>query len=209
MSNSGRLFCVLFLCAAFSGSVNSAEAEGKRIKKSPLDKATIYQPAISRSSPVRVRPFPTENADLGTGANPKKPKYQEIARQMQEEAPDLLLEKFLVQMVKYGFKDVSLLEGDEAIPDDALVIVGEFTVLNPGSQGKRYGVGFGAGKSRICAEGRVIDKEGKPLMDFEHCRHASMGFFGGNSEAQMTNDSSATGSHLAEFLNQWADGRFE
>jgi hypothetical protein len=90
-----------------------------------------------------------------------------------------------------------------------LLIQGEFTKLNPGSRGKRYGVGFGAGKSQVCASGQVVrGVEGEVLMEFDHCRSQAMGAFGGDSKNQMTKDSSATGSHLAEFMGKWAEGKY-
>ena len=90
------------------------------------------------------------------------------------------------------------------------MIEGEFTKLNPGSRGKRYGIGFGAGKSQVCASGKVVrGVQGEVLMEFDHCRHEAVGIFGGDSEVQMTADSRATGSHLADFMGKWADGKYE
>lgn len=45
-------------------------------------------------------------------------------------------------------------------------------------------------------------------MEFDHCRNQPIGFFGGDSEAQMTKDSRSTGSHLAEFMGNWAEGKY-
>jgi len=80
--------------------------------------------------------------------------------------------------------------------------------LNPGSKSKRYVAGFGAGKSQVCAAGRVINAAGDSPLEFDHCRHEAMGLFGGQSEGQMTKDTEATGSHLAEFMAKWADGAY-
>jgi len=183
--------------------------EGQRVKKSPLDHVVLYESLISKDSPIRIREFPTENADLGTGANEDKPKYYALAREMQEKASDLTLQAVIAGLREHGFHDVALVEGNAAIPDDALVIEGEFTKLDPGSEGKRYMVGFGAGKSKVCASGKVVrGEQGKVLMEFDHCRYGSAGALGGNSEAMMTKDSKATGSHLARFMGQWADGKY-
>jgi len=183
--------------------------EGKKIKKSPLDRVVLYEFQISKDTPIRIREFPTDNADLGTGANENKPKYQEIAKEMQENAPRLVLEKVMEGLKEEGFEDVVAIQGDETIPDDALVIEGEFTKLDPGDRSKRYGIGFGAGKSKICASGKVVrGTQGEVLMEFDHCRSQAMGLFGGDSESQMTNDAEGTGSHMAEFMGKWAEGKY-
>jgi hypothetical protein len=183
--------------------------EGKKIKKSPLDHVILYESQISKDAPIRLREFPTDNADLGTGANEKKPKYQEIAREMQENAPKLTLQAAMDGLKEEGFTDVAVVEEDEAIPDDALVIKGEFTKLNPGSQGKRFMVGFGAGKSKVCASGKVVrGEQGEVLMEFDHCRSGTGMLYGGSSEGMMEKDSEGTGSHLAEFMAKWAEGKY-
>ena len=94
------------------------------------------------------------------------------------------------------------------MPEEYLLVKGEFTVLNPGSRAKRYWAGFGAGKSKVCATGEIVDGSGKTLMEFDHCRHEAFGWFGGNSEQQMETDSRASGSHLADFMAKWADGKY-
>jgi hypothetical protein len=190
--------------------VSMAQAgEGKKIKKSPLDRVILYESQISRESPIRLREFPTDNADLGTGANENKPKYQEIAQEMKEKAPELTLEAVMKGLKEEGFTDVAVVGEDETIPDDALVIEGEFTKLDPGDRSKRYGIGFGAGKSKICASGKVVrGTQGEVLMEFDHCRSQAMGLFGGDSENQITNDAKGTGSHMAEFMGKWADGKY-
>jgi len=197
------------LCLALAGEAVVA-AEGREIKPSPLDRVTIYQDRISKESPVRVRNFPADNADLGTGAKQNKPKYQMNAQDMKENAPRLLRDALIYDLKEAGFTDVDVLENGAAAPANALVIVGEFTKLNPGSQGKRYLVGFGAGKSQICAKGRVVTgpDQGTVLMEFDHCRHEAMGLFGGEATGQMAKDSHATGSHLAEFMVKWAEGAY-
>ncbi len=45
-------------------------------------------------------------------------------------------------------------------------------------------------------------------MEFDHCRHEAWGSLGGDSAEQMSRDSYATGSHFAEFLHKWADGKY-
>ena len=191
------------------GGLVALTGEGRKIKKSPLDRVTIYRDSISRDTPIRVRRFATEDADLGTGSKDKnKPKYREIALRMQETAPRMTLEGAIVNLQAHGFADVAeLSEGDEP-PGDCLIVEGEFTLLNPGSQGKRYLVGFGAGKSKLCAAGKVVYTSGQVWMEFDHCRHEAWGLFGGDSTGQMSKDSHATGSHFAEFMDLWSRGKY-
>jgi hypothetical protein len=192
---------VLVVYPAVAGS-------GKKVK-GPLDRAVIHVETISSDAPVRIRTFPTENADLGTGAKKDKPKYQQIADWMQENAPGLLVEGFLGELEANGFSDAAELSGDEELPEDCLVVEGEFTKLNPGSQGKRYWVGFGAGKSKICIEGKIVSSSGEVVAEFEHCRAGAMGWFGGSSTKQMHTDVTRTGVRLASFMTEWSTGKFE
>ena len=204
-SNLVALFGVLLAAGLISPA---AADEGRKVKKSPLDHAVVFQDSISRDLPVRIRPFSAENADLGTGAKKNKPKYQKLAQEMQQDAPELMMSSLIKRLKKGGFDDVEQMEGDLSMPVECLIIEGEFTKLNPGSQSKRYMAGFGAGKSQVCGSGRVTNAHGDLLLKFDHCRHAAMGVFGGESEAQMTNDAEATGSNLAEFMAKWADGAY-
>lgn len=185
-----------------------AASEGRPIARSPLDHATVYQDSISKHVPVRIRMFSTEDADLGTGAKKNKPKYQQIAEDMKASAPELLVRGLTENLKEQGFADVNQMDGTQPVPDESLIIEGEFTVLNPGSQSKRYWAGFGAGKSRVCTTGRVVNATGDLLLEFDHCRNQAMGMCGGESERQMAKDSQATGAHLAEFMSKWAEGAY-
>lgn len=197
------------LVVLLAGAVGPAVAtEGRTIGKSPLDHATLYQNSISKDVPVRIRMFSTENADLGTGAKKNKPKYQQIAEDMKANAPGLLLTGLTENLKENGFPDVGQMDSNQPMPEECLVIEGEFTMLNPGSQSKRYWAGFGAGKSRVCTTGRVVNATGDLLLEFNHCRNQAMGMFGGESEGQMAKDSQATGAHLAEFMAKWAEGAY-
>jgi len=198
--------CVAALCLSLSG-VAVLAVEGREIKHSPLDRVVIYRDSISKQNQVRVRSFPTDNADLGTGAEKDRPKYQMIAQDMQESAPRLLRNALIYDLKELGFTDVALTEDDAVAQSEALVIVGEFTKLNPGSLNKRHFLGFGAGKSQVCTAGRVVTgpDEKTVLMKFDHCRHEAVA---GPSTDQMVNDSRATGRHLAKFMAKWAAGAY-
>jgi len=150
------------MLASLTTASRSSADQGTEVQ-GPLDRATTYQDAISRSQPVRVHRFPTDNADLGTGAKKNKPKYRKIAESMKEEGPELLLEGILDELKAQGLADVAEFSADEEVGDDCLIVKGEFTKLNPGSQGKRYMVGFGAGKNKTCTTGLVVTPAGEVL----------------------------------------------
>ena len=102
------------------------------------------------------------------------------------------------------FPSVAVLEEGAELPAGALLVEGDFTKLNPGSRGKRYWVGMGAGKSKICIAGRVVSAAGDVLATFEHCRSGTMGWFGGRAEGMMATDVHQTAFHLADFMAAWA-----
>lgn len=207
MRPNPTLASLTILCLGLASSPAAAD-EGRAVENSPLDSAVIYQDTVPKNIPLRVRVFSTENADLGTGAKKNKPKYRMIAEDMKEHAPRLLLESTIDGLREAGFVDVAELDTEGPMPAECLVIEGEFTRLNPGSQGKRYFVGFGAGRSQVCMTGRLVDAAGELLMKFDHCRHEAWGLMGGQSTGQMAKDSHASGVHLAEFMEQWAEGKF-
>jgi hypothetical protein len=185
-----------------------AEPEGEFQKEfdDPLDHAIIYQASISKEDPLRIRPFPADNADVGkTG----KKKNKQVADQMKEYAPAALMGVCLEELERAGFIDVAELKEGDPVPENAMIVEGEFTVLNPGSQAKRYWAGFGAGKSKVCATGRMVDTSDAVLMEFDHCRIGAIGIVGGDSSNLMSDDSRETGSHLAEFLKKWAEGKYQ
>ena len=82
------------------------------------------------------------------------------------------------------FKQVSL-EGaapaaDAQVP--TLKVTGAVTKFKAGSRAKRYLIGFGAGKSKMIATVRFIDREsGSVLYEFDADGDVVMGLFGGNS----------------------------
>ena len=202
----GVVVALGMLASVTAGSPSGA-AQGTRVQ-GPLDRATIYQDSISKSQAVRVHRFPTDNADLGTGAKKNKPKYRKIAQEMKDDAPELLLEGIMDELKANGFTDVAEFSADEEVGGDWLIVEGEFTKLNPGSKGKRYMVGFGAGRSQVCSTGRVVTPAGELLADFDHCRSQAIGLFGGESDAQMMKDSVKAGSRFGEFMARWATGGY-
>jgi hypothetical protein len=190
--------------AALIAFVAVAEG-GREVKGGPVDHAVVYESSISKEQPIRVRPFDPSNADVGkTG----KKKYAHVAALMKDTAPTSLMNQLLEDLRAGGFSDVAELEDGVDIPENSIIIEGEFTVLNPGSRAKRYWAGMGAGKSRTCVKGRALDAKGEVLMEFDHCRFGAVGMFGGDSAKQMTTDAMRTGGRLGEFILKWANGEY-
>ena len=126
----------------------------------------------------------------------------------QASAPIALAQSLINQIESRKVLGGAELAGEGAGPDGALHLRGEFTVLNPGSRGKRFWVGMGAGRSRVCVKGELVDGEGRPLFTFEHCRSGtgSWSFVGGRSEGLMISDLSGTAEKLSAFLESWSHG---
>jgi Domain of unknown function (DUF4410) len=83
------------------------------------------------------------------------------------------------------FKQVSL-EGAAPSADAAqaptLKVTATVTKFKAGSRAKRYMIGFGAGKSKVIAHVRFIDREtGGVLYEFDADGDVVMGVFGGGS----------------------------
>ncbi len=72
----------------------------------------------------------------------------------------------------------------DTVPEETDVILLETDVLlvNPGSRGLRYTVGFGAGAAQLELVGRLVDGEtGEILVTFRHKTYGMGGSFGGDS----------------------------
>lgn len=84
------------------------------------------------------------------------------------------------------FKQVTLEGAAPAAGADAsaptLKVTGTVVKFKAGSRAKRYFVGFGAGKTKVIATVRFIDREsGNVLHEFTADGDVHMGIFGGNS----------------------------
>jgi hypothetical protein len=79
--------------------------------------------------------------------------------------------------------------------------------MDPGSQAKRYFVGFGAGKSGVTVDGSVKSSDGTVLATFQQRRVGVMGVAGGDSMEKLVSDTKAIGEDVAKFLNAWVTGK--
>lgn len=63
-----------------------------------------------------------------------------------------------------------------------ILLTGTVTKYQPGSRTKRYLVGFGAGKTKVVASIKLVDKDtGKVLLEKDVDGKVIIGLFGGNS----------------------------
>lgn len=126
---------------------------------------------------------------------PEKGKYQnaevapfaaqdgvQVTAEQLKELTDAVVKE--LQEIK-KFRQVSL-EGAAPSPADAqaptLKVTATVTKFKAGSRAKRYLVGFGAGKSKVIARVRFLDREtGGVLHEFDADGDVVMGVFGGKS----------------------------
>ena len=169
----------------------------------PLDHVVIHVDSISKETPIRIRAFSTDQAEIG---HVKKAAHREEADRMKQYAPTLLTEELGTSLRAAGFKDVAVVKSGDTLPKSCYVIDGKFTVLHPGSQQERLWIGFGAGKSKTCIAGKVTDQAGKNLAEFDNCR---VGTWWGGSEGEMRDDDSReSGNHISGFMHHWAEGDY-
>lgn len=87
------------------------------------------------------------------------------------------------------------------MPTTDLVVEGRFKAIDEGNRSQRYWVGFGAGKTTLAVEGRLIRvKDKKVLADFEHKKHAWKGAFGGSGEDLLNDNIEDMAEEIAEFI---------
>lgn len=203
MMNQSRVllagFCVF---PAFVFSAISPTWAATEVHSAPLDHAVIHVDSISKETPIRIRIFSADGAEMG---RVKKATHREQVERMKQHAPILMAAELASGLREAGFKDVAILEEGDPLPKPSYVIEGKFTVLHPGSQQERLWVGFGAGKSKTCIAGKVTDQTGKDLADIENCR---VGTWWGGSEGEIRNDSRASGNHISGFMHHWAEGDY-
>lgn len=160
-----------------------------------MDSEQQFADKIDATAALHVHLFTTEGADLGDS------KHSDTARAMANSAPHLLAVDVVESLRAGGFSAVSLDETEGGAPDGALQLVGRFTVLDPGSRNMRVWIGFGAGKSKVCVEGQLLDGSGKVLGDFADCR-SGLGW--GASGPQGDESAELLGDRIAAWLVKWA-----
>ena len=196
------LFAFLALCVT---PVTPAADEGSMtIKEGVLDELTIKTLKSPDGVGVIVRRFPTDNANLGTAEKGDNEKRLDAVNIMKREAPMVLADQ-IVKVLGLGgtYKYAREAEG-ESLPEDAIVVEGRFTLINPGSRAKRWA--FFAGHSGIEVAGTVKDAHGNLLAEFTHRRGSGVGLAGGDYVKFLMDDTRDVGSDIALFLKRWASG---
>lgn len=77
---------------------------------------------------------------------------------------------------------VPLSKADSAPSGNVILLETDALVVNPGSRGLRYAIGFGAGATELKLQARLVDGEtGDVLVEFEHASLGWGGSWGGDS----------------------------
>ena len=199
------LVAALVIVGVYIGVSRPILAQGspvRTVKDGVLDEIKLFTATPPASKVVVIRPFSATDADLVNGEK------KEETRAMQVRAPNVLNESFVPKLKGMGpFTEVSVLAAGAMPPADAIVVEGKFTEMDPGSQAKRYFVGFGAGKSGVMVDGSVKSSDGTLLATFQQRRVGVMGVAGGDSMEKLVGDTKAIGEDLAKFLNVWVTGK--
>jgi len=192
MKNKNILYLlpILFYILTLSGCASSL----KKSTRYKPDNALIYSDMASTKKPIHVHLFSTSEADLGIESS------RDTANAMVKSAPHLLAIDIVDKLRQSGFTQVTLDGSDGEPSDSALNLTGKFTILNPGNQGLRLMFGFGAGKSKVCVEGQLIDSSGEILTDFAQCR-SGLGW--GSSAPQLEKETEILGYSIADLLIKW------
>ena len=120
------LFCCFWLSMAL---VLAAQTPVKTIEDGALDRIEMFVASLDGAATptVVIKPFDASAADLGTGSKDGAAHATAGSGSMQGEGPRVLAERFIATLGKSGpFKEVRLLEPEEAVPAGALVVEGKF-----------------------------------------------------------------------------------
>jgi len=172
------------------------------VQNGPLDQITLHVGKITRDAPLHVHLFDTSNAKLG------KAKHQDTARLMAGTVPHLLVVDIVEGMRDAGFSKVILEEStaeEASLEPGEMALLGRFTELNPGSEATRLWIGLGAGKSKVCIKGRLVDSNNKSLGEFTDCRN---GLGWGSSATELENSTESIGDSIVQLLNGWSNGNY-
>ena len=185
----------------------SAGTPIRTIKDGMLDEIVVYvEPQAPAPGRAVMRLFSATDTDLGTGGKDGKDSRKAEAKMVQEQGPKTLAERFVVKLKELGpFTDVTTADAGSGGIADALVVDGKFTGIDPGSQAKRYFVGFGAGKSSVSVSGTLTAPDGTRLATFAQRRIGVMGVAGGDSLQKLLSDTRSIGEDVAKFVSAWAN----
>jgi len=180
----------------------AAQKNEKVDARETLNSVKILGEPPARGSVLLVRPFDASDAELGTGEEGGKPKQVEAAAKMQRDAPVILADEMVEELTALGyFSNVRLDTGEQL--ENAVIIEGQFTKLNPGSRAKRYLVGFGAGREVMEIKGTFRGSKGEVLAEFTQERISVMGLGGGDYQKKMASGMRLFADDVRAFLEAW------
>jgi hypothetical protein len=142
---------------AGSGAMGKEKKDPMDIEGGILDEIHLKVAALSPGVQVVIRKFSTQGASLGTAEEKDAPPHRtEAISAIQKVAPDFLLDALTAELKTQGvFKELITQEA-APVPENAVVVEGQFVLFDPGSRAKRYWGGFGAGKC-VGVEGKITN----------------------------------------------------
>lgn len=191
MFNVIKVTGTIFVCTYALMSAGCATPSGNQNAKSvnsELNHSELHVSSIPKSTPIHVHLFNTEQLTLNS----------DTARTVANSAPHLLAADIVSTLRNVGFSQVTLDETKGGAAADSMTLVGTFTKLTPGSQNLRLWIGFGAGQSKICVEGKLNDAQGVAVGTFTHCEN---GIGWGESKPQVEVEAKTIGEKIGLFVS--------
>ncbi len=201
----GSAFVLLAVLALSASTGAGAADEGTTIREGVLDKIIIKRLEVPEDVGVIVRRFSTERTSLGTAETGDHRERLDAAVLMQREGPITLAEE-MVKVLSVGSAYKYARQSEEESPQDALIVEGRFTLIDPGSKAKRWALVGTTGRSRVGVKGTVKNAAGELLAEFEHVRQSGARLGGGDYVKSLTEDTRDVAQDIAVFLKRWATG---
>ena len=196
---------VVIVSGCIAGTALAKQKDPSKVRNGVLDEIDLAGAPPSKEARVVVRLFGTGSADAGTAKEKKHERREEAVKILKGEGPRMLAEAIVGKLSSEG-TFAAVAKSEDPAGDGDIVVEGEFVVINPGSRAKRYWGGFGAGKSGIGVEGRIVNAAGEVLATFKHMLHSGIGIGGGDYVKFLSDDTKDVGTDIATFLSRWATG---
>jgi hypothetical protein len=118
------------------------------------------------------------------------------------DALGLILAEQVARELRERGHDARAIAARAVAPASAPVrVVGRITMLDGGSRGLRYWVGFGAGAAKLGVAGDVIGAGGARVGTFSDERWSAVGRFGGASQDLLEKCARTLGADIAEMID--------
>jgi len=176
------------MASGCSSKSNHSNTKSHHSIKHPIKYGKLSVSSVPKSTPIHIHPFNTNQINFDS----------DTVRTMAKSAPHLLAADIVYTLRNAGFTNVTLDETKSGASEKSMSLVGSFTKLNPGSQNLRLWIGFGAGESEVCVEGKLKDTQGKVVGTLSHCEN---GIGWGDSMAQVENEAKTIGEKIGAFVS--------